>query len=163
MKHFLFRYYYWIALFLILLVISVKCCGILDFDWKLAVTILGGILWSVYLVQKQKLDEIHLFKELFTKFNARYSDLNEALNQILQGDDEQELTTKEIDKLYDYFNLCGEEYFFYEQGYIPSKVWKAWSNGIKIFLQNKRIRKVWKNEVRTDSYYGLSLKEFEKD
>ena len=142
MKHFLFRHYYWIALFLIFLVISIKCCGILDFDWGLAVTILGGILWSVYLVQKQKLDEIHLFKELFTKFNARYSDLNEALNRILQGDDEQELTTEEINKLYDYFNLCGEEYFFHEQGYIPSKVWKAWSNGIKIFLYNKRIRKV---------------------
>jgi len=163
MKHLLFRHYYWIALFLILLVISVKCCGILDFDWKLAVTILGGILWAAYLVQKQKLDEIHLFKELFTKFNARYNDLNGDINNILRGGDKQELTPQELNKLYDYFNLCGEEYLFYRQGYIPPEVWKAWSNGMRIFLQNTRIREVWKKEVRTDSYYGLSLKEFEKD
>jgi len=157
MKSILFRYYYWIAFIACVLVISLKFCEMPDFDWRLVITILGGVLGFVYFVQKQKLDEMHLFKELFAEFNERYNKLNEDLNQILRGDDNQKLTTEDINRLYDYFNLCGEEYFFHDQGYIPSKVWKAWCNGMKYFLNNKRIRECWLEEEKTNSYYGLTL------
>lgn len=157
MKHFLFRHYYWIVSFLILFVISLKCYGIPDLDWKLAVTILGGILWAAYLIQKQKLDETHLFKELFAEFNKRYDELNEDLNQILQCGDNKKLEPQDINRLNDYFNLCGEEYFFYKQEFIPYEVWRAWCNGMKYFLDDKRIREYWLQEEKTNSYYGLTL------
>jgi hypothetical protein len=157
MKAILFRYYYWIAFIACLLAISLRFCEIPDYDWRSVITILGGVLGFVYFVQKQKLEEMHLFKDLFAEFNERYDELNEDLNQILRGDDNKKLTTQDIDTLDDYFNLCGEEYFFYKQEYIPSKVWRTWCNGMKYFLDNKRVREYWLREEKTNSYYDLTF------
>ena len=126
-------------------------------------TAVGGILSFIYFVQKQKLEEIRLLKELFTEFNARYNDLNEDLNRIVEEENSQkEFESKELDILYSYFNLCGEEYFYYKQGCIFPKVWKAWRNGMKILYQNKKIREAWAKELKNDSYYGFQLSELEK-
>lgn len=102
-------------------------------------------------------------QELFEEFNSRYDGVNESLNQILQGNNRQELTPGEINTLYDYFNLCGEEYLYYKEGYIYPEVWRAWCNGMKLFFQNKRIKGVWEKEFLTDSYYGFNPAEFMKD
>ncbi len=126
------------------------------------IAIVGGILSSIYFVQKQKLEETRLFKELFAEFNERYDKLNESLNQILRANPDQNLSSKEIDILYDYFNLCGEEYLFYKRGYILPEVWEAWLNGMGIFYGDKRIRKLWQEELETNSYYGFKLDYLEK-
>lgn len=156
MKHRFYRYYIPIALIVCIPIVFLGFRGIPHLDWRLTITILGGIFSSIYFVQKQRLEEVQLFKELFKEFNERYDKLNEALNQICEGDDKQELTSDQINTLYDYFNLCGEEYLYYKEGYIYPEVWRAWSNGMKIFFQNKRIRGVWEKECRTDSYYGFN-------
>jgi hypothetical protein len=160
MKHRFYRYYIPIALIVCVLIVLLSFCGIPHLDWRLTVTILGGIFSSIYFVQKQRLEEVQLFKELFREFNERYDGFNEALNQICEGDDKEELTPEQINTLYDYFNLCGEEYLYYKEGYIYPKVWQAWSNGMKIFFKNKRIREVWKRELLTDSYYGFNPEKF---
>jgi hypothetical protein len=59
--------------------------------------------------------------------------------------------------LFDYFNLCGEEYLFYSQGYVYPEVWKAWFNGMEFFRPNPRIRQLWNEELKTGSYYGLQF------
>jgi hypothetical protein len=137
---------------------------VFSLEWELIFTIVGGILSFIYFVQKQKLEEIRLLKELFTDFNARYDALNEELNRIASDNEAREgFTQQELDTIYNYFNLCGEEYFYYEQGYIHPKVWKAWRNGMKIFYRNERIRKAWAEELKNDSYYGFQLSLLEKD
>ena len=156
-KSFLFRYYLPIALTACLLVIIVALIVRDHVDWKLSVTVVGGILSSIYFVQKQRLEELRLFEELFSEFNERYGALNEKVNQIIGTNQEAKLTQDEINTLYDYFNLCGEEYLYYKQGYILPEVWEAWLNGMKIFYQNKRIRKLWEEELATNSYYGFKL------
>jgi len=157
MKHYVFRYYIAIALVLLLatVILAVLACD--SVDWKLIVTIIGAILSFVYFAQKQNLEELRLFKELFAEFNQRYDRLNESLNRILLRDPEDELTAGELDVLNDYFNLCGEEYLFFRKGYIYPEVWKAWLNGMKIFYHDERIRELWLEELETDSYYGLRL------
>src|SRR5437016_2305022 len=66
----------------------------------------GSVLTLTYFVWKQHLEEIRLFKELFTAFNDRYDKLKERLDALyasdnpLQGDDTV--------FLYGYFNLCAE-------------------------------------------------------
>jgi hypothetical protein len=114
-----------------------------------------------FIVQKQKLDELHLFKEIFVDFNRRYDALNEELNQIVR-DSGNSLGKNEIDTLYDYFNLCGEEYFFYKHGYIYPEVRTAWCNGIDYYLKDKRIGNLWSQEEATESYYGLTHNEISK-
>ena len=156
-KNFVLRYYLPIALTACLLVIIVAVIVRDDIDWRLSVTIVGGILSSIYFVQKQRLEELRLFKALFTEFNSRYDALNEELNQIRERNPEEELTQGETNTLYDYFNLCGEEYLYYKQGYILPEVWEAWLNGMNIFCRDKRIRELWEEELKTNSYYGFKL------
>jgi hypothetical protein len=157
MKNFLFRHYIKIAVIggAILVIFAVKFEPIPD--WNAILTIIGGSLSFVYFVQKQKLEETRLLKALFTEFNVRYEALNERLNEILRGDPNRELNQEEVDTLYSYFNLCGEEYLFYKRGYIFPEVWEAWVNGMKIFYKDERIRRLWKRELETNSYYGFTL------
>jgi hypothetical protein len=122
--------------------------------WQIRTTLVGGIISCAYFVQKHKLDELQLFKELFKEFNERYDALNEELNRILLS--EKKLDNKDKDILFNYFNLCGEEYLYYKEGYILPSVWKAWRNGMRIFFQDKKIKELWKEECKTDSYYGLT-------
>lgn len=59
--------------------------------------------------------------------------------------------------LYDYFNLCAEEYLYFQKGYIYKEVWTAWCYGIRFFFESPRIRPQWQQEEETNSYYGLTL------
>ena len=70
---------------------------------------------------------------------------------------EQELTSDEITLLYNYFNLCAEEYLYYRKGFIYPEVWFAWRNGMKIFCGCPRICALWKTELQTNSYYGFPI------
>ena len=163
MKFKIFRYYFPIALFVSVVLIIVGFIFPEKLDWKLNITLVGSIISSIYFVEKQKLEQMDLFKDLFAEFNRRYDGLNERLNQILTENQEKELSKEQIDLLYDYFNLCGEEYLFYKQGFIYSEVWKAWCNGMKVFGKNKRIRELWQKEAQTDSYYALKFPECDEN
>jgi hypothetical protein len=158
LKSIIFRHY---------IPIAVLCCAILiilvvknkPVDWKLVLTILGGFLSSIYLVQKQKLEESRLFKELFTEFNVRYHSLNSALNEICESP-KSELSDEDRKVLNHYFNMCGEEYLFYKQGYILPEVWEAWLNGMRFFYKNKLVKQFWDEELKQNSYYGFTEKLF---
>jgi uncharacterized membrane protein YccC len=128
MKIFRSRYHLiGIGLSLIILVVAILSLLLGKFDLSTIATLIGtslGILLPfLYFAQKQDLEEVRLFKELFTEFNQRYASLNDGLNRIRHGDKQAELTTEEIDLLNTYFNLCGEEYLFAKRRYIYSEVW----------------------------------------
>jgi hypothetical protein len=127
-------------------------------ELSLFLTIVGGLVSFFYFIQKQQLEELELFKELFADFNARYDRLNESLNKIYLGDSKQPLTHEETSTLNDYFNLCAEEYLYYRKGYIYEEVWRAWRNGMGFYLSHKRIRDKWTEEEKYDSYYGLKMR-----
>lgn len=96
------------------------------------------------------------FIHLFEAFNKRYDRLNGRLNQIVDASTEEALTDEEKAALYDYFNLCAEEYLFYDAGYIDDRVWEAWKNGMCHFFSNPRIWSLWEVERRQGSYYGFA-------
>jgi hypothetical protein len=123
---------------------------------SLFVTIVGGLISLFYFIQKQQLEELRLFKELFTDFNCRYDRLNDDLNHIVERDSNPELSEEAEKTINDYFNLCAEEFLFYKKGYIYPEVWKAWRNGMLHFLkEDQRVRDKWLEEIKSDSYYGL--------
>ncbi|MGI8641732.1 MAG: hypothetical protein ACR2MG_17530 [Pyrinomonadaceae bacterium] len=129
-------------------------------DWKILLTIVGTLLSFVYFIQKQQLDEAKFSNELFIRFNQRFDSLNEKLNDILENKKGlKELESHEIDTLYDYFNLCGEEYLFYCKGYIYPEVWNSWVAGMEIFYNKPRIKELWLKELGTHSYYNLNVDE----
>lgn len=48
-------------------------------------TVVGALLSVIYFLQKQKLEELRLFRELFEEFNTRYDGMNERLARILES------------------------------------------------------------------------------
>jgi hypothetical protein len=92
---------------------------------ELLLSAVGGVAGFGYFLYRQHLDEAKLFKELFVEFNTRYDALNDNLNVILFGPSEGLLSPDEREYLFDYFNLCAEEYFFYRAGYIDCRVWES--------------------------------------
>lgn len=121
--------------------------------------IAGAILSLLYFLQKQRLEEVRLFRDLFKEFNERYDAMNDRLARI-RDVNEGAFTPEESQLLIDYFNLCGEEYLYFSKGYIPPSVWEAWFLGMKQTISCPRINELWRSECEEGSYYGLPLKPF---
>jgi len=154
-KHWVFRYYLWFAVSLVgFSLFAVFKFGI-NWDDKLKLMVLGGLITFVFFIQKQKLEETRLFKELFQDFNSRYKLLNEALNRIRNESDSIGTSPQGRDILYDYFNLCAEEHLFYSQGYIPEEVWRSWWAGMSTFFECPRIWEEWNADPSSNAYYGF--------
>ena len=124
-----------------------------------AVTSLAGLFYFLY---SQHLQKARLFHDLFKNFNERYDKLNNKLNQIATNDSILiEFEDQQI--LFDYFNLCGEEYLYYKNGFIDNEVWKSWRNGMLYFSSFKKIHDLWSNELKSGSYYGFDQALLKKD
>ena len=119
-----------------------------------ATTLVMGFCYFSY---SQHLQQTKLFIDLFTAFNSRYDKLNKPLNTMLIRGDGNTLRPEDVNVLYDYFNLCAEEYIYYESGYIDSNVWESWKQGMKIFTDDDEIKRLWVHEIQSGSYYGFSL------
>ena len=111
-------------------------------------------------IRQNKIENDRMFKELFTNFNDKYDKkFNNCLNQIenkTKNNSDYKLTNEEEELVIDYLNLCAEEYLWFSKGRIDDKVWEAWENGIKHYLQIGPINKCVIREIdQKDSYYGL--------
>lgn len=158
-KKFWFKHYVWVILASLLISVFIIIFNIEKPLTSLA-TLTGIALSTIYFVQKQKLEEIKLFKELFTEFNERYDKLNDKIEDIKSKiiTDSGEIHKK----LDDYFNLCSEEYLFYNEGRIHNLVWRSWCRGMKEHLSNDIIKGYWEKAQNEDSYYGLTSEIIEK-
>lgn len=117
-------------------------------------TAVGGVTGFLYAKHAQ---DTQLFRELFREFNARYDTLNERLNEIRSRPVHIKLEVTDHGVLFDYFNLCAEEYMYSTAGCIDSRVWRAWQKGMCHFAQDPEIRDFWMRELQQDSYYGFTL------
>ena len=115
-----------------------------------------------FFLQKQRLEETKLFREIFLECNERYNALNEDLNDIVNKNTNEPISDSELKILFKYFNLCGEEHLYYKKGYIYPSAWKAWYNGMKVFIKNPRILPIWEREKESDYYYDLKIDITEK-
>lgn len=153
MKHWIFRNFQWIAI----VAVAAALLATFVFDFEDKVAVLGGtavtVLGFCYFIQQQRLAETQLFVELFTKFNARYDQLNDRLASLRAG---ESLSVGNRQLVVDYLNLCAEEYLFYSQGYILPHVWKSWCRGMQQYLKQEPFQTVWREESVSDSYYGLT-------
>jgi hypothetical protein len=156
-----FLIYRWHIVIVILLVFAAILAPIIFkrhfSNWQAVIPLVGGLFAFVYAVERQKLNESRLFRELFSEFNGRYDELGGGLNRILRGNNEAALSSDDIDILFRYFNLCAEEFLYFRKGYIDPVVWNAWSNGMKTYFRSGRIRKLWAEELESNSYYGFKL------
>jgi hypothetical protein len=134
---------------------------------------IGVAVWCSTRVFNKNQSEIashQLQKELFGEFNKRYDVLNGYLEKIVKYDSLEELMDKKPNKypflrnkLNDYFNLCGEEFYWYNKGRIDEDLWKSWEVGMNSWYNNhKIIREAWKEEYDNFGYQSFYLKEDEQ-
>jgi hypothetical protein len=159
-KRFVFKNYGWIAFVVTTVAIGLIVMLHVPKRESLIASTLGTTLAFCYFVQKQKLDELKLFNDLFSAFNERYEEMNAELEEIREGKGMDDAELKKT--LVGYFNLCAEEYLFFDEGYIHPKAWQSWCSGMLYYLQSEPINGVWKQEVTSGSYYGLTLDVIEK-
>lgn len=154
-KLFLFAHYGWVALAAAIGGVALYLTDHIDRD--LLYGVLAGTASFAYFVQKQKLEETGLFRELFERFNERYNAMNERLAGIVNSKSDSPLTSQEETLLVDYFNLCAEEFLYFRRGYIFPEVWQSWYNGMQQYFANARVKALWEQELRTNSYYGFAI------
>lgn len=111
-----------------------------------------------YFLYSQHLQETRLFTDLFRQFNERYDKLNAHLNRIAAAGDQCMLASEDKQILFDYFNLCAEEYLYFKNGFIDPEVWRSWLNGMRYYAAVSCIKKLWLTEIEGGSYYGFQLK-----
>lgn len=149
-------------LFAILVVASISISVTLikeqNLQWQMSLALVLASGGFIHFLYARHLEETRLFRDLFREFNVRYDALNDSLNEIAMRDDTIALSDDEIRLLYDYFNLCAEEYYYYKVGYIPEEVWRSWRIGIKNYLDCPNVYLLMSEELKTESYYGLTIK-----
>lgn len=155
-----------VAIILVIVAFSTYLCY--KYDEKLLLGALGVIVTFYFGITKTQMENDRLFKELFRDFNLRYSELNECLYNITDSDKTIEsLSFKEKDKIYDYFNLCAEEYYWFKKNRINKNVWYSWKEGMKYWYSKPLIKEMWMNEVSDSnakaSYYLKPNENFFED
>lgn len=124
---------------------------------ELLVPVTGAVAGFVYFLYSQQLQQTRLFVDLFREFNQRYDGLNDKLNVIAAQGPSPIFSAEQKQVLFDYFNLCAEEWMYFRAGYIDPEAWEAWRRGMKFFLSSPDIRKLWMEELKGGSYYGFSI------
>lgn len=129
--------------------------ALVSFEFFLSIT--GAIAAFVHFLYAEHQSNTERFIGLFRDFNARYDSLNDRLNALLVNQGGTVFGPKEQQLLYDYFNLCAEEYLYFKSGYIDHEVWQSWLKGLSYFASNAEIRRLWSAELEAGSYYGFTL------
>lgn len=124
---------------------------------ELLLPAIGSVAAFVHFLYLQHNQNTERFICLFLDFNARYDRLNNDLNELFLKDGALLLTNQEKQLLYDYFNLCAEEYLYFKAGYIDVEVWRSWLRGMRYFAGNTAIQSLWKEELTSGSYYGFTF------
>ncbi len=117
----------------------------------------GGIWAIAFYLQQRHAENARFIKELMTDFNARYDRMNGELQTSLWTS--AEFRNEQKLMFIDYFNLCAEEWLFWQKGYVDKFVWNAWRNGMHQYAKDPRVKKLWMEELATNSYYGFELPE----
>ena len=152
----------------------------MEIDWNLVIAVLtliataliGYFAYNVTKVYSKKSDEHNqdvLFHQLFRDFNARYSDVNFSLQDLLEKSKDENYTLQNLnndsqlrDKIMDYFNICAEELYWKKKGRIPDDVWNAWKIGMDSWYNEIPIlQELWKEEISGDGYKSYYLEKGE--
>jgi len=141
-------------------------------------TVIAGVLVFFlsrgYYKHSRKIENDKLLKELFIEFNERYDKINNELDRIskLKNSEWKGLNGDQIrineGILIDYFNICSEEYYWYNEKRISKAIWESWHKGMNdIYNRSIIVQNLWDKECENEGYksYYITAKDafFKKD
>ncbi len=162
LKFWFMRHYWWlllVALFLLAIIIIQQGQHL-----ELLLPLLGTVLSLIFFLQKQRLEELKLFRDIFANCNSRYDNLNEKLNAIVDEAPEKPLTPEHPRKKIRYLttltsvarNTCilAKAISIQRFGGLGVTAWNTFSKigGSERFGASEKMK-----EKEGDSYYGLPL------
>lgn len=152
------RQWIWVCIFVVAILVIFGYLHLTSYSIssELLLGVLSGLFAAAFFLHRSHAEDARFFRELFEGFNARCDALNDGLCRIVEEDD-GELSPEDSIKVINYFNLCCEEYLFYQLGYIYPHVWRSWERGMQQYGRNSRITKLWREQQATDSYYGFEF------
>lgn len=115
----------------------------------------GGLWALAFYLHSRHGEDARFAKELMTDFNTRYDKLNNSLQGAIWTGERFSRESKL--NFIDYFNLCAEEWLFWQTGYIYEPVWDAWSWGMHQYSKDERVISLWEEERKSKSYYGFEF------
>lgn len=152
-------YPWWFAGALLIVVVTFCLLPATFQSKELLLSVVGGVAAFFHFLYAQHNHNTERFIGLFREFNARYDSLNSEMNELASlPSGEIIFKPEQIQTLYDYFNLCAEEYLYFRAGYVDLDVWCSWSTGMAYFAACPEIRRIWQHELEHGSYYGFKLK-----
>ncbi len=116
----------------------------------LGASVLGSTIWHNW--RQSKLANDRMSKELFTEFNTRYSILNGSLEKVITYKTVQELLDSKdkqcLDDVYDFFDLCAEEYYWYGKKRINKEIWLCWYTAMNRWYNDHAIiQEAWQLQI----------------
>lgn len=137
--------------------IAIQAYFPLNLGSEILVAVLSGIFGTAFFFHKVHAEDARFVKDLLTDFNRRYDKLNDELILLLNMPNDKPLSPHEELVIVDYFNLCAEEWLFYQAGYIWDPVWNSWHNGMLQYAKLDCFKRIWDKEKSTNSYYGFKF------
>ena len=126
--------------------------------------IVAFFLSNKYQKYAQKVEDDRIMKDLFKEFNERFDKINGSLLVITKlaiDDYDKLMPEKRIEHegvIMDFFNICSEEYFWYQEGRINSKIWKSWHKGMNdIYNKSLIIQRLWLEESNNEGFISYYL------
>lgn len=145
----------WFVTATVLLLVLIPVLPVPYRSTELLIPAIGGLWGFAFYLQNSHKEDARFMKELFEYFNQRYNDQNNDLQTWLK----QPAPFSEAQELgfTDYFNLCAEEFVFHRLGYIYDEVWASWLNGMRQYGRDPRVAALWREQRKTNSYYGFEF------
>lgn len=133
----------------------------------IVIPVAGLIVIIIYNIIQVKSLKKQLKINSFSDYTKRYQEilLNLPLNINSENFDIEKLDPKIKEKtlLYikAYADLCSEEYYLWQEGYLDDKVWEEWESGIKFTFSKPAFKQAWKiidpdSKFYTDFYKWIN-------
>ena len=111
----------------------------------------AGVYWGLRGVRKQ------IWIGIFTQYTTRYSQVFDGLPlPILSPSLDKKLNLMDEDQKRDvlnvmrrYFNLCSEEMYLAENGYLDDGAWEIWQSGIRDTMRLPIFAEAW-NSLKSE-------------
>jgi len=150
-----------------------------DYQTLIASGTAAYIAWK-FNSSKIKLDNESFKRDPFMRYNEKYDKINDSLedlvffefetqieHQVYNSQSLEEICSEIfegepmkspdfIKSIYDYINLCSEEYYWYKKELIDEDVWRCWHRGMQKWHEYSFfIQRIVKREIdKKSSYYN---------
>ena len=141
----------------------------------------AGVIAFCFERRKTYLEDQTFKRDLFFRYNEKYNLINDDLVELsrirLEADVpdiiysnkpklenwiqfiEDPENKESIKKIFDYLNLCAEEYYWHKKGFVTDDIWNCWKSGmLGWFKKNKLMQAVVRLEkIEKAPYYNTDF------